>query len=71
MDYESASQFFQQSIRKAPQDSAVAFKQNVQKWVVVVSLLQGMIPEREIFRLPIYRTALAAYLKLAQGKTLI
>jgi len=72
LDYTSAAQFFQQSLRKAPQespkqDSAIGFKQNVQKWVVVVSLLRGEIPERSIFRQPIHRQTLAPYLKLAQA----
>uniref|UniRef100_A0A915E3K4 PCI domain-containing protein n=1 Tax=Ditylenchus dipsaci TaxID=166011 RepID=A0A915E3K4_9BILA len=67
LDYPSAAQFFQLSLRKAPQDSAIGFKQNVQKWVVVVSLLQGEIPDRATFRLPIHRQTLAPYLKLAQA----
>ena len=27
-------------MRKAPQESAIGFKQNTQKWVIVVGLLQ-------------------------------
>lgn len=67
LEYSAAAKFFQQALRKAPQDSAIGFKQNVQKWVVVISLLQGEIPERSIFRTPIYRKPLAPYLALAQG----
>ena len=39
----------------------------VQKWVVVISLLQGEIPERSIFRMPIHRRTLMPYLELTQG----
>ncbi|KAI1697252.1 PCI domain-containing protein [Ditylenchus destructor] len=67
LEYADAAQFFQLALRKAPQDAAIGFKQNVQKWVVVVSLLQGEIPERSIFRLPIHLVTLAPYLKLAQA----
>ncbi|VDO24049.1 unnamed protein product [Brugia timori] len=52
---------------QAPQDAAIGFKQNVQKWIVVISLLQGEIPERSVFRVPIYRKTLAPYLELTQG----
>ncbi|KAI6182022.1 Proteasome component region PCI and 26S proteasome regulatory subunit domain containing protein [Aphelenchoides fujianensis] len=46
------------------QDSAIGFKQNVHKWVVVISLLRGEIPERAIFRTSIYRATLGPYLQL-------
>lgn len=39
----------------------------VQKWIVVISLLQGEIPERSVFRVPIHRKTLAPYLELTQG----
>uniref|UniRef100_A0A0N5AIS5 PCI domain-containing protein n=1 Tax=Syphacia muris TaxID=451379 RepID=A0A0N5AIS5_9BILA len=67
LDYTAAAGYFQQAMRKAPQDSAIGFKQNVQKWVVVISLLQGEIPERSIFRQPIHRRTLAPYLELTQA----
>jgi 26S proteasome regulatory subunit N3 len=67
LDYVSAAGFFQQALRKAPQDSAIGFKQNVQKWVVVISLLQGEIPERSVFRIPIYRKPLSPYLDLSHA----
>ncbi|KAE9417078.1 hypothetical protein Angca_006455, partial [Angiostrongylus cantonensis] len=56
-----------QAMRKAPQEAAIGFKQNVQKWVVVIGLLQGEIPERSIFRQPIYRKCLQPYLELTQA----
>uniref|UniRef100_A0A1I8EHE5 PCI domain-containing protein n=1 Tax=Wuchereria bancrofti TaxID=6293 RepID=A0A1I8EHE5_WUCBA len=78
LDYTAAAGYFMQAIRKAPQDAAIGFKQNVrrhffqkkwdvQKWIVVISLLQGEIPERSVFRVPIYRKTLAPYLELTQG----
>uniref|UniRef100_A0A915CBY4 PCI domain-containing protein n=1 Tax=Parascaris univalens TaxID=6257 RepID=A0A915CBY4_PARUN len=67
LDYTAAAGYFLQAMRKAPQDSAIGFKQNVQKWVVVISLLQGEIPERSIFRVPIHRRTLAPYLELTQA----
>ena len=70
LQYTEAANFFQLSLRKAPQDSAIGFKQNVNKWVVVISLLRGEIPERGIFRMSIHRATLAPYLQLTHGKFL-
>ncbi|KAF8359722.1 rpn-3, partial [Pristionchus pacificus] len=67
LDYPAASGYFLQAMRKAPQEAAIGFKQNTQKWVVVVGLLQGEIPERGIFRMPIYRKCLVPYLELCQA----
>jgi len=67
LQYSDAAQFFQLSLRKAPQDSAIGFKQNVHKWVVVISLLRGEIPERAIFRASIHRITLAPYLQLTHA----
>ncbi|VDM97059.1 unnamed protein product [Thelazia callipaeda] len=67
LDYTAAAGYFMQAIRKAPQDAAIGFKQNVQKWIVVISLLQGEIPERSVFRLPIHRKTLTPYLELTQA----
>ena len=67
LDYNGASQFFHQSLRKAPQDSAIGFKQNVQKWVVVIQLLLGQIPERSIFRVAAFKKPLAPYLELTHA----
>ncbi|WKX99978.1 hypothetical protein Q1695_014672 [Nippostrongylus brasiliensis] len=67
LDYTAAAGYFLQAMRKAPQEAAIGFKQNVQKWVVVIGLLQGEIPERSIFRQPIYRKCLQPYLELTQA----
>lgn len=69
LDYNSAAGYFLQAMRKAPQEGAIGFKQTVQKWVVVIGLLQGEIPERNVFRQPIYRRCLAHYLDLTHGKS--
>jgi 26S proteasome regulatory subunit N3 len=70
LQYGDAAQYFQLSLRKAPQDSAIGFKQNINKWVVVISLLRGEIPERAIFRASIHRVTLAPYLQLTHGSFL-
>ncbi|KAK5976163.1 Proteasome regulatory subunit [Trichostrongylus colubriformis] len=67
LDYTAAAGYFLQAMRKAPQEAAIGFKQNVQKWVIVIGLLQGEIPERSIFRQPIYRKCLHPYLELTQA----
>lgn len=66
LEYSVAASFFQQSLRKAPQDSAIGFKLDVQKWIIVVNLLQGEIPERSIFR-SYSNNSLESYLRLSQG----
>uniref|UniRef100_A0A0N4WEL3 PCI domain-containing protein n=1 Tax=Haemonchus placei TaxID=6290 RepID=A0A0N4WEL3_HAEPC len=40
LDYTAAAGYFLQAMRKAPQEAAIGFKQNVQKWVIVIGLLQ-------------------------------
>jgi 26S proteasome regulatory subunit N3 len=56
-----------QAIRKAPQHTAVGFKQTVQKLLVTVELLMGDIPERHIFRQSTMRHALAPYFQMTQA----
>ena len=58
---------FSQAIRKAPQHSAIGFKQTAHKFAVVVQLLLGEIPDRATFRDPILRKPLVPYLQLTQG----
>ena len=62
-----AYSFFLQAIRKAPQHSAIGFKQTAHKFVVVVQLLLGEIPDRATFRDPILKKSLFPYLQLTQG----
>ena len=56
-----------QAIRKAPQHTAVGFKQTVQKLLVTVELLLGDIPERHLFRQATMRYALAPYFQMTQA----
>lgn len=65
--YKDALKHFEVALRKASQDGATGFKQEVNKWVVLVKLLVGEIPERSLFRVPELRLVLAPYLQLTQG----
>lgn len=67
LDYSDAHQRLLQAIRKAPQHGAPGFRQTVQKLAVTVELLLGDIPERSLFRQPIYKKALAPYFQLTQA----
>ena len=67
MQYPEAAHFFAMALRKAPQDSAIGFKQEVNKWVVAVRLLQGEVPERSIFYTPSLRKTLAPYFLITRG----
>ncbi|CAB3377756.1 Hypothetical predicted protein [Cloeon dipterum] len=67
LEYSAAHKHLLQAIRKAPQHTAVGFKQTVQKLAVVVELLLGDIPERQIFRHSSMRRALIPYFQLTQG----
>jgi len=66
MNYTEAAHFFATALRKAPQDSAIGFKQEVNKWVVTVRLLQGEVPERAIFYTSYLRATLAPYFSIAR-----
>eukprot|EP00105_Crassostrea_gigas_P005641 XP_011419304.1 PREDICTED: 26S proteasome non-ATPase regulatory subunit 3 [Crassostrea gigas] len=59
--------YLQQALRKAPQHSAVGFKQIVQKLCITVELLMGDIPDRHLFRQPSMRKTLAPYFQLTQA----
>ncbi|XP_067936638.1 26S proteasome non-ATPase regulatory subunit 3-like [Watersipora subatra] len=67
LDYSDAHKNLLQAIRKAPQHGAPGFRQTVQKLAVTVELLLGDIPERALFREPIYKRALAPYFQLTQA----
>ena len=57
-----------QAIRKAPQQSAIGFRQTSHKFAIVVELLLGDIPDRATFREPVLRKPLQPYFQLTQGK---
>ncbi len=67
LDYSNAQKHLMQALRKAPQHSAVGFKQTVQKLLVTVELLLGDIPERSIFHQAHLKRSLAPYFQLTQA----
>ncbi|CAG9854367.1 unnamed protein product [Phyllotreta striolata] len=67
LEYSVAHKHLIQAMRKAPQNTAIGFRQTVQKLTVVVELLLGDIPERQIFRQASMRHSLAPYFQLTQA----
>ncbi|XP_014212251.1 probable 26S proteasome non-ATPase regulatory subunit 3 [Copidosoma floridanum] len=67
LEYSAAHKHLVQALRKAPQTTAVGFRQTVQKLAVTVELLLGDIPERQIFRQAALRKALSPYFQLTQA----
>ena len=57
-----------QAIRKAPQQSAIGFRQTAHKFAVVVQLLLGEIPDRATFKEAVLKKPLHPYFQLTQGK---
>ncbi|KAF8782416.1 26S proteasome non-ATPase regulatory subunit like protein [Argiope bruennichi] len=66
LDYSEAHKNLLQAIRKAPELSAVGFRQTVYKLAITVELLLGDIPDRSLFRQPQLRKSLAPYYQLTQ-----
>ncbi|CAG0883163.1 unnamed protein product [Cyprideis torosa] len=67
LEYTEAKKHLLQALRKAPQHSAIGFKQHVQKLAIAVELLLGDIPERQIFSQDVMRQALIPYFQLTQA----
>lgn len=67
LEYSVAHKHLIQALRKAPQHAAIGFRQTVQKLIIVVELLLGDIPERQIFRQAALRRSLAPYFQLTQA----
>lgn len=67
LEYSEAHKHLLQALRKAPQNTAVGFKQTVQKLAITVELLLGDIPDRATFRVPSLRKTLAPYFQLTQA----
>lgn len=67
LEYSEAHTNLVQALRKAPQTTAVGFRQAVQKLVVTVELLLGDIPDRLMFREAAMRIALQPYFELTQA----
>lgn len=67
LHYSEAYANLSQALRKAPQTAAVGFRQQANKLLVIVQLLMGDIPERQVFRQKGLARSLQPYFKLAQS----
>ncbi|NXF13330.1 PSMD3 ATPase, partial [Smithornis capensis] len=67
LEYSEARRTMTNALRKAPQHTAVGFKQTVHKLLIVVELLLGEIPDRLQFRQPSLKRSLMPYFLLTQG----
>jgi len=67
LDYTEAHKNLMQAIRKAPQHSAIGFKQTIHKLAITVELLLGDIPDRATFRIPYMKKTLSPYYQLTQA----
>ncbi|CAK4466252.1 unnamed protein product [Aphanomyces euteiches] len=67
LDYTDSYTKLMQSIRKAPQNTAVGFRRTVYKLAIIVQLLMGEVPERSIFNQDGLKTALIPYLQLTNA----
>lgn len=67
LDYSEALWNLQQAMRKAPQNSALGFRTSVQKFMIIVQLLTGEIPERSVFRQSQMQSELRPYLTITQA----
>jgi len=67
LEYSEAHKHLVQALRKAPQNAAIGFRQTVQKLIIVVELLLGNIPERQVFRQNLLRKSLVPYFQLTQA----
>lgn len=66
LEYSEAKDCLQQAVRKSPQP-AHGFRVVASKWLVIVRLLLGDVPERTLFRAKGYRKPLEPYLELTQA----
>src|SRR5258708_17686602 len=68
LSYSEAHTHLQQAIRRAPNAKlAHGFYQTVHKLFIIVELLMGDIPDRNLFRDSVLRKALIPYLRIVQG----
>lgn len=67
LEYSDAHKKLVQALRKSPQNSAIGFRQTVQKLIIVIELLLGNIPERQVFRQAALRRSLVPYFQLTQA----
>jgi len=67
LQYSDAFNNLTQAVRKAPQHIALGFRQAASKLLVIVQLLMGEIPERNVFRQVGLQAALHPYFRLTQA----
>jgi len=67
LNYKEAYKYLQTAIRKAPANKALGFRVTVTKLLVIVELLMGQIPDREIFHQPGFLGPLRPYFELTQS----
>jgi len=67
LSYSDAHRNLQQALRKGPRETADGFRAIVTKFLVIVQLLLGEIPERSIFRTKGIIHALKPYLQVTQA----
>ncbi|VEL26883.1 unnamed protein product, partial [Protopolystoma xenopodis] len=67
LDYSAAHEHLVSALRKAPQYTAVGFKQSLHKLNTVVELLLGEQPDRTNFRHNNYKMALQPYFQLTRS----
>ncbi|XP_003391976.1 PREDICTED: probable 26S proteasome non-ATPase regulatory subunit 3, partial [Amphimedon queenslandica] len=67
LDYSESHKHLIQAIRKAPQQSAIGFRQTAHKFAVVVELLLGDIPDKAIFHERVLERPLQPYFQLTKA----
>lgn len=67
LDYSEALWNLQQALRKASQTSGLGFRISAQKFVIIVQLLTGEVPPRDVFRQSQMQNALRPYLQITQA----
>ncbi|KAJ3224688.1 26S proteasome non-ATPase regulatory subunit [Clydaea vesicula] len=68
LDYTSSNKYLLQAMRKALVTKATSgFQQAVNKVAIIVQLLMGEIPERNVFRQPMLKNSLVPYLKITSA----
>eukprot|EP00117_Sycon_ciliatum_P009728 scpid25353/ scgid11903/ 26S proteasome non-ATPase regulatory subunit 3; 26S proteasome regulatory subunit RPN3; 26S proteasome regulatory subunit S3; Proteasome subunit p58 len=67
LEYTEANNFLLQALQKAPQNTAIGFRQTVNRFSIVVQLLLGLIPDRALFRQSVLKKPLQPYFELTQA----
>ena len=62
LEYSEAQAALIQSLRKAPEVGATGFRIHAQKLLVIVELLMGEIPNRQVFNQKDFQKYLSPYL---------